>query len=63
MGDIYFDKLQLLLPMKGANDSGQQAHLRVNGIEIGTQPFTFSCLAAYPSSAGGYGNDTKRCQR
>lgn len=94
MGDAYFDKLQLLLPMKGAdestvfrdysrkklyvyragefppyietnnyahnnygssayfprNDSGQQAHLRVNGIEIGTQAFTFSCWAAYSES-------------
>lgn len=87
MGDAYFDKLQLLLPMKGTdgstvftdyskykryvyraggtlpvietdryahanygssgyfpyNGSGQPAHLRLNGINIGTQPFTFSC--------------------
>ncbi len=91
MSDLYFDKLQLLLPMKGSNNgtifndysrykryvyrsgavlpytktdqyvhtnygssgyfptnsSGQSSHLRVNGISIGTQPFTVSFWAMY----------------
>lgn len=91
---IHLDKLQLLLPMKGANagtiftdyspyrrtvwraggslpttstdyapftnygscgmfpynSSGAPAHLRLNGIEIGAQPFTFQCWALIDST-------------
>lgn len=104
MGDIYYDNLQLLLPMKGANNgtvftdyskyrrqiyragttlpvtttankaftnydssgyfpynsSGTSARLCINGLSVGTQPFTWSgWMAPNDSSRSQYLFDTR----